>query len=242
MRLTLALAALMFAADPAHAADAGTPQAQSSTFAERKVVARNVLGDTEDVWTAWFKVARSSSYAPATLVLFDNRVDSVCGTVNAAMGAFYCPDDRRMYFDAARFDELLQRHGASADFLQAYMIAHSVGHHVQNLLGTIDAVESQSRDADARRRNDLTLRLELQADCYAGVWAFWARERHLLDSVDFAATVSAVAAQRADAKPPASGISDHFAHGTATMRTRWFNAGFERGDPAGCDTFAAGKP
>src|SRR4030095_16495207 len=158
-----------------------------------KELAARVLGDTEDVWGAIFK-ARGATYEPPTLVLFPGSVRSACGIASAAVGPFYCPGDRKLYLDTAFFDELSRRFQAPGDFAQAYVIAHEVGHHVQNLFGTMRQFDAQSQRMDERGRNAMSLRLELEADCYAGVWGFFAQKRNLLEAGDLEEGLRAAAA------------------------------------------------
>ncbi len=170
-----------------------------------KVTASRVLGDTEDVWTAVFKTL-GGTYQPPTLVLFPGRVRSACGIASEAAGPFYCPGDQKLYLDTTFFDELAQRFRAPGDFAQAYVIAHEVGHHVQNLTGTMRQVDAQRQRLGERGNNALSVRLELQADCYAGVWAYFAQKRNKLDPGDIEEGLAAAAAvgddriQRADAR------------------------------------------
>ncbi len=148
-----------------------------------KDFSRAVLGDTEDVWGAIFK-AMGSRYAPPKLVLYRGVTQSACGRANAAVGPFYCPGDQDLYLDTSFFNELRTKFGAPGDFAQAYVIAHEVGHHVQNLLGTMRQFDAQRQRSDGRAANELSVRLELQADCYAGVWGFYGQKRNLIDASD----------------------------------------------------------
>src|SRR6478672_7127964 len=154
----------------------GTPATPSTAAAVDKDFSRAVLGDTEDVWGAVFK-QMGAQYTPPKLVLYRGATRSACGRASTAVGPFYCPGDRELYLDTSFFNELHTRFGAPGDFAQAYVIAHEVGHHVQNLLGIMDKAQAQMQRADERTANALSVRLELQADCYAGVWAFYAQKR-----------------------------------------------------------------
>jgi hypothetical protein len=220
------------------------PQQRASapaSAAPEKQLSKRVLGDTEDVWTALFK-AMGTRYEPPTLVLFSGRVNSACGMASAAVGPFYCPGDRKLYLDTAFFDELSRRFGAPGDFAQAYVIAHEVGHHVQNLFGTMQQFDAQSRRLDERSRNALSIRLELQADCYAGVWGFFAQKRNLLESGDLEEGMRAAAAVGDDQiqkRTQGYVVPDGFTHGTAQQRQRWFKVGLDSGDPRNCNTFEA---
>src|SRR3954463_4878571 len=157
-----------------------TPAAETNP---QKDFVRRVVGDTEDVWTSLFK-QMGSRYEPPHLVLFSRGTQSACGMASAATGPFYCPGDQKVYLDTAFFQELSQRFGAPGDFAAAYVIAHEIGHHVQNQLGTMQKFDASAQRADARQRNALSVRLELQADCYAGVWGFYAAKRGLLEPCD----------------------------------------------------------
>ena len=200
-----------------------------------------VLGDTEDVWSAIFKQT-GSRYEPPKLVLFRGRWQSACGRANAAVGPFYCPADRKLYLDTSFFNELASRFGAPGEFAQAYVIAHEVGHHVQNLLGTMDKFEAQRERGDERSANALSVRLELQADCYAGVWGFYSQKRGIIDAKDIENGMRAAAAVGDDQiqrRTQGHVVPDSFTHGSATDRARWFRTGLQSGDPRDCNTFAA---
>lgn len=225
------------------------PQMQAPTSAQRPAAApdpqkdfvRRTLGDTEDVWTALFK-AMGTRYEPPHLVLFSRSTASPCGTAQSAMGPFYCPGDQKVYLDTAFFRELSQRFGAPGDFANAYVVAHEIGHHVQNQLGTMTKFDQASARMDKRQRNALSVRLELQADCYAGVWGYFAAKRNLLEAGDVEEGLRAAAAVGDDAiQKAAQGyvVPDAFTHGTAAQRSRWFKQGFTTGDPRSCNTFAA---
>ena len=200
-----------------------------------------VLGDTEDVWTALFQ-AMGSRYEPPKLVLFRKSVVSMCGRASSASGPFYCPGDRKLYLDTAFFQELSNRFGAPGDFGQAYVIAHEVGHHVQNLMGTMREFDQASARLDERQRNALSVRLELQADCYAGVWGFYAAKRNLLepgDAEEGLRAASAVGDDTIQKRTQGYVVPDGFTHGKAEQRMRWFKTGLASGDPRSCNTFAA---
>jgi uncharacterized protein len=210
---------------------------------QRDFVAR-VLGDTEDVWGSVFQ-QMGKRYQPPRLELFRGATQSACGRASAATGPFYCPGDRDVYLDTAFFNELHNRFGAPGDFAQAYVIAHEVGHHVQNLLGTMQQFDSRASRADPRTRNALSIRLELQADCYAGVWGFYAQKRGLIDASDVDSGLRAAAAVGDDnIQKHTQGyvVPESFTHGSAEQRTRWFRTGLESGDPKSCDTFAPRTP
>jgi len=200
-----------------------------------------VLGDTEDVWGAVFQ-SMGTRYEPPKLVLFRSATASACGHASAATGPFYCSADRDLYLDTAFFGMLAQRFGAPGEFAQAYVIAHEVGHHVQNLTGTMRKVDQQMQRQDARGRNALSIRLELQADCYAGVWGYFAQRRGKLEPGDLESGFRAAAAVGDDQiqkRTQGYVVPESFTHGTAEQRLHWFKAGLESGDVRKCDTFAA---
>ena len=211
----------------------------------RKDFSARVVGDTEDVWGALFKAMGSDRYPPTTLTLYRGAVRSGCGNATAAAGPFYCPADQRVYLDTSFFDELARRFGAPGDFAQAYVIAHEVGHHVQNVTGTMRRFDQESQGLDERRRNALSIRLELQADCYAGVWGYFAQKRNLLEAGDLEEGLRAAAAVGDDTimkRTQGYVVPDAMNHGTAEQRMRWFRAGMQSGDPRTCDTFGATNP
>jgi predicted metalloprotease len=205
---------------------------------ERKFVAV-VLADTEDVWGEMFRrIGRR--YEQPKLVLFSGSVQSACGVAGTSSGPFYCPEDHKLYLDLAFFEELRARHGAPGDFAQAYVIAHEVGHHVQNLLGTLGKVNAVRRRVSEARSNDLSVRTELQADYYAGVWAHYAQQRNLLDPGDVEEALNAASAVGDDRLQQESRgyvVPDSFTHGTSQQRASWFNKGFQSGSLQGGDTF-----
>jgi len=215
------------------------PAPPAAPATPEKQLSKKVLGDTEDVWTAVLK-QMGTRYEPPKLVLFSRGTRSACGSASAAVGPFYCPLDRQLYLDTAFFDELSRRFGAPGDFAQAYVIAHEVGHHVQNLLGTMRQFDAQSQRMDERSRNALSVRLELQADCYAGVWGFYAQKRNLLEPGDLEEGMRAAAAVGDDQiqkRTQGYVVPDGFTHGTAQQRQRWFKTGLDSGDPRSCNTF-----
>lgn len=201
-----------------------------------------VLADTEDSWRAIFAQS-GKRYEEPRLVLFRNGVRSACGTASSAVGPFYCPGDRKVYLDLAFFDDLQQRFGAPGDFAQAYVIAHEVGHHVQTLLGVSAQVQQAGAKLDDAGRNRLSVRQELQADCFAGVWGHTAnRERQVLEPGDLEEALVAATAigdDRLQREAQGRVVPDSFTHGSSEQRERWFRRGFESGDPGVCDTFSA---
>ncbi len=201
-----------------------------------------VLGDTEDTWTPIFRQI-GQSYQEPTLVLFTDQVQSACGFASAATGPFYCPADRKVYLDLGFFDELDRRFGAPGDFAQAYVVAHEVGHHVQNLLGILPQVHQYRQRADTISANRASVMLELQADCFAGVWAHHAdRARQILDEGDVEEGLNAAAQIGDDRMQRRSGgwvSPESFTHGSSEQRLRWFKTGMQTGRLDACDTFNA---
>lgn len=199
-----------------------------------------VLKDTENAWNTVFQKT-GGRYQEPTLVLFDGRVESACGLASAAVGPFYCPADGKVYLDTAFFRELDQRFGAPGDFAQAYVVAHEVGHHVQNLLGISDQVTALQQRARSREEgNELSVRLELQADCFAGVYGHL--NQQYLDQGDVEEGLRAAAAIGDDTiqkQTQGEVAPESWTHGSADMRVRWFRQGLASGDPETCDTFKA---
>lgn len=203
---------------------------------------KTVLADTEDTWTTLFK-AEGGSYVRPKLVLFSGSTPTACGTGQSATGPFYCPGDQKVYLDLDFFQLMQQRFKVSGEFAQAYVIAHEVGHHVQNLLGLSEKVDNARRTATERQANAMSVRLELQADCFAGVWAYHANaERKILEQGDVEAALKAATAIGDDAlQRQAQGhvVPDSFTHGTSEQRVRWFTKGIESGRISQCNTFEA---
>jgi uncharacterized protein len=221
-------------------APSGPPGAGSPRDEQKEFVAR-VLGDTEDVWTGVFK-QRGGQYEPPKLVLFRGQAGSACGLASAATGPFYCPGDRHVYLDLAFFQELSQRFGVSGDFARAYVIAHEIGHHVQNQLGLMAQVQKKSEGASDAGRNALSVRQELQADCFAGVWGHSAQQRGLIDAKDVESGIAAATAvgdDRLQKRSQGYVVPESFTHGTSAQRVRWFKSGLDSGDMRSCDTFGA---
>ncbi|THJ35179.1 metalloprotease [Lampropedia aestuarii] len=221
---------------------APTTQSQQAPATTGPVNDRNgqfvatVLADTEDVWGSIY-----SNYQEPRLVLFRDATQTACGTGQAAMGPFYCPADTTVYIDLSFFDELKNRLGAPGEFAQAYVIAHEVGHHLQRLQGTTQKIDSLRGRISQTEYNQLSVRLELQADCYAGVWGHHAdRQRQILEGGDIEAAMNAAAKIGDDALQRSAGRvvrPESFTHGTSAQRQRWFNTGLKTGDPQACDTF-----
>jgi predicted metalloprotease len=205
-----------------------------------------VLADTEDTWNPIF-ASIGRRYEEPHLVLFSGQVRSACGMAGAAMGPFYCPADRKLYIDLSFYEELRSRFRAPGDFAQAYVIAHEVGHHVQNLLGINQEVQAMQAEARSQAEaNEYSVRLELQADCLAGIWAFHAdRTRDLLEAGDLEEALNAASAigdDRIQRETSGRVVPDSFTHGTSAQRVRWFRTGYETGDVAACDTFRVTNP
>jgi predicted metalloprotease len=203
-----------------------------------------VLGDTEDTWRMLFAKS-GKTYQDPKLVLFSGSTDTACGLGQSASGPFYCPGDNKVYIDLVFFKELGSRFGAPGDFAQAYVIGHEVGHHVQNLLGISDQVQAERQRSNPTRANQLSVKLELQADCFAGVWAHHAdRTRQVLEAGDVDEGLNAASAigdDRLQKQSQGHVVPDSFTHGSSTQRVRWFKRGIESGDPGVCNTFKAAQ-
>ena len=251
--IILALVALYFGVDPAVVLNqagnlAPTQEEQTVTFSPEEERLKEfmsvVLADTEDVWGALFQ-SSGQRYSPPKLVLFSGAVESACGFAEAAMGPFYCPADQKLYLDMRFFNDLAQRHDAPGDFAQAYVVAHEVGHHVQTLLGISEQVHAARQQAGKTEGNALQVRMELQADCFSGVWAHHAHKaRQVLEPGDVEEALAAAAGVGDDRmQKQARGVvvPDSFTHGSSTQRMHWFNRGLQSGDPGQCDTFKAEK-
>lgn len=203
-----------------------------------------VLADTEETWRRLLP-AIGHSYEDPRLVLFNGAVRSACGTTSSAVGPFYCPGDHKVYLDLSFFDEMSQRLGAPGDFAQAYVIAHEVGHHVQNLLGIAEKVTRLQHQTPNREANALSVRLELQADCFAGVWGYHAkRDRNLIEPGDFEAglhAASAIGDDRLQRRSQGYVQPESWTHGSSEQRTTWLRRGLESGDPSVCNTFESSR-
>ncbi|HEV7395070.1 MAG TPA: neutral zinc metallopeptidase [Pyrinomonadaceae bacterium] len=208
---------------------------------EMKQFVSTVLASTEDVWTDVFK-KYGQQYRKPKLVLYSGQIRSACGEANAAVGPFYCPGDEKVYLDLSFFQELQQRFRAPGDFAEAYVIAHEVGHHVQNLLGTMDKVDRAQQRGGKAQANQLSVRLELQADFLAGVWAHYAQQKGVVEPGDIEEALGAASAVGDDRLQRASQgyvVPDSFTHGSSEQRMRWFRKGLETGDLKQGDTFSA---
>jgi len=237
-RLILGLMSAAPTQTPAPTAAPGTPQDDQGRFIAA------VLGETEDTWSAIFQ-ARGAQYVPPKLVLYRDQMPTACGTGSAAAGPFYCPLDRKVYLDLGFFQQLSDEFQAPGLFAEAYVVAHEVGHHVQNQLGIADKVRAAQERASEAQANQLSVRLELQADCFAGVWAKHADQtKHILEQGDVESALRAAAAVGDDTIQKRSRgyvVPDSFTHGSAAERTSWFKRGLATGSIQDCDTFAAGS-
>ena len=200
-----------------------------------------VLASTEDTWTEIFQ-AGGETYQPPKLVLFTDVVRSACGMAQSAMGPFYCPNDQKVYIDLGFYRELRDRFQAPGDFAQAYVIAHEVGHHIQKLTGSFSQMENARGRMSKTQYNQLSVRMELQADCYAGVWGHHAHDKNMIDpsDVDEALTAaSAIGDDRLQKQSQGMVVPESFTHGSSAQRMRWFKRGLDSGKPSECDTFSA---
>jgi uncharacterized protein len=216
------------------------PAAETPAESQFRHFAAVILAETEDVWRADFR-ARGMAYVDPHLVLYRGRVESACGLAQAAMGPFYCPGDQRVFLDLSFFEELSQRFGAPGEFARAYVIAHEVGHHVQNLLGISGRVHELEQRTDTRHANALSVRLELQADCLAGVWANRSQRALKLEAADIEAALGAASAVGDDRLQQAARgyvTPDSFTHGSSAQRMRSFRQGFEAGRLEACNSSA----
>lgn len=251
--IVVLLLSFVFHVDPrqllsATGGDAGTEAAGSSPVAASSCPAGDetcrfadiVHTSTGDVWSSIF-AAEGKTYRPSAIVLYSQGTQTGCGYGQSAMGPFYCPEDEKIYLDLDFFNTLEQQLGARGDFARAYVIAHEEGHHIQKLLGVSDAVHDQEQGLSKTAANRLSVRLELQADCYAGVWARRSDDqKHWLEAGDIDEALGAAAAVGDDTlqkETQGRVVPDSFTHGTSAQRERWFKAGFAKGDPADCDTF-----
>ncbi|RYJ01734.1 MAG: hypothetical protein EON47_09810 [Acetobacteraceae bacterium] len=255
--VVLVLVALFFGVDPSVilSGGGGEPQQQGPVVqqqgappdaaqdANRRFVAQ-VLATTEDVWTDTFRRA-GNTYRPPNLVLYTGGTQSACGFAQTATGPFYCPGDQKVYLDLGFFRDMERKLNAPGDFARAYVIAHEIGHHVQNQIGTLRRVETERRGLDERESNALQVRVELQADCFAGVWANRTQQqRPVLEQGDIEEGINAAAAvgdDRLQRQARGTVVPESFTHGSSAQRVRWFRRGLEAGDPRQCDTFA-GEP
>jgi uncharacterized protein len=198
-----------------------------------------VLAETEDVWNGIFQ-AEGADYQEPTLVLFERGVQSACGFASSASGPFYCPGDRQVYIDLNFFDELATRFGASGDFAQAYVLAHEVGHHVQNLIGVLPRFDAARQSMSQEEQNAMSVRVELQADCFAGIWAHFTDQRGLIEQGDIEEALNAanqIGDDTIQQRTQGYVVPESFSHGTSEQRMTWFSRGFDSGRLDQCDTF-----
>jgi hypothetical protein len=251
--IVLVLAALYFGIDPSIILNSGigtmtpsttepTPEKRSPEEDQLAEFVAVVLADTEDTWHALFK-QMGKQYKEPKLVMFTGAVQSACGYAQAAMGPFYCPGDQKVYIDLSFYKDLKQRHDAPGDFAQAYVIAHEIGHHVQTLLGISEKVHAAKSRASETEGNQLSVKQELQADCFSGVWAHNAdRARNILERGDIDEALNAASAigdDRLQKQSRGYVTPDSFTHGSSAQRVRWFKKGYENGDLTTCNTFQA---
>jgi predicted metalloprotease len=250
--IVLIVLALLFGVDPRQLMEqvpVEGPSTQTSRPTnpqeeELKQFVAVVLASTEDVWNDILRQA-GRQYREPTLQLFDDQARSACGVAGSAVGPFYCPGDEKVYIDLSFFRELERRLGAPGDFAQAYVIAHEVGHHVQHLLGTMDRVDSARGRMSEEQNNQLSIRLELQADFLAGIWAHYAQKKGVVEPGDIEEALgaaSAVGDDRLQRQTQGYVVPDSFTHGTSEQRIRWFRKGLDTGDIRQGDTFAARSP
>ena len=224
---------------PQDTAPAVGPGGTRPEGANQKLV-RNVIVSTEDVWTKLLPAQANVQYSRPRLVLFDKPIRSGCGTAESSMGPFYCPSDRKVYLDLGFFDELSQRFGSPGDAAQAYVIAHEVGHHIQKLLGITDQVEAAQERASRSQRNAISVRLELQADCFAGVWAKASGALEAGDVEEALRAATAIGDDTLQRQGQGRVVPDSFTHGSSADRVRWLQTGLQSGEVARCDTFKGG--
>lgn len=220
--------------------DTSTQTSQSAPANdEMKVFMSRVLAETEDTWKGIFQ-SQGMQYQEPKLRLFSQRIQSACGSASSATGPFYCPNDQRIYLDTTFFDELSQKFGASGDFAQAYVLAHEVGHHVQNQLGILPKVNQMRQSLSERENNAMSVRVELQADCFAGIWGKFTDQKGLLDTGDVDEALNAASQIGDDTlqrRTQGYVVPESFNHGTSAQRATWFKRGFDSGKLADCDTF-----
>lgn len=199
-----------------------------------------VVKETEDLWTEVFQ-ASGEDYPEPTVVLFSNQVDTACGAADSSTGPFYCPGDQKVYIDLSFYDQLREQFGAPGDFAQAYVLAHEVGHHIQNITGVLPEFNQRRQSMSQEEANAYSVRVELQADCYAGVWANYAGQEDLLDNGDIEEAVNAaiqIGDDTLQERMQGFAVPKTFNHGTSAQRKTWFERGYTSGNPGDCDTFS----
>lgn len=252
--IILALVVALLGGDPTVVLQSGTSPGSYGGYAQVSPANSDttadfmaaVLADTEDTWQAIFQSQLGAPYREPNLVLYTGATQSACGLGKAAMGPFYCPADQKVYLDLSFFEDLKNRHQAPGDFAQAYVVAHEIGHHVQNLLGISDQVRQMQQRVRPADANDLSVRLELQADCLAGVWAHQAQlARNVLEEGDIEEALNAasqIGDDRLQMQAQGYVTPDSFTHGSAKQRATWFYRGIETGNLAQCNTFDVARP
>ena len=245
------IAALLFGVDPSTvlnsmAGGAAAPEQQVAPVSDQdSEFVRRVLGDTEDVWGSIFTKQLNATYPAPKLILFSRSTPGACGTAQTASGPFYCPVDQKVYLDMAFFQAISAAAGPDADFARAYAIAHEVGHHIQNVLGIMGKVQDLQRRSDEATGNALSVRLELQADCYAGVWGRFTASRGLVDKSDVTTalnTASQIGDDYLQKRSQGYSSPESWTHGSSAQRVKWYKQGFTTGDINQCDTFAVQNP
>lgn len=232
----------ILAGDPGGSSSPGggqVTQSQSPASDEMTQFVSVVLAETEDVWNGIFK-AEGAQYSEPELVLFADQVKSACGFASSASGPFYCPGDRRVYLDTSFFEQLDRQFGASGDFAQAYVVAHEVGHHVQNLIGVLPKFNQMRQQMSETEANEMSMRVELQADCFAGVWAHFTEQKGLLEQGDVEEALNAaqqIGDDTLQRRTQGYVVPESFNHGTSAQRQKWFAAGLQSGKLSDCDTF-----
>lgn len=248
--IVIALLIIFMGGDPEQALKAGAGQQSSQSQSAQvdpndpgAVFVKKILGETEDVWNAQFR-SMGRTYQEPRLVLFSGQVESACGLADAAVGPFYCPGDNQVYIDLAFYDVLRDQLGANGDFAQAYVIAHEVGHHVQNLLGVSEKVEAARQQLSERDFNRMSVKMELQADFYAGLWAHYAKNLKLneADIQEGLEAANAIGDDTLQKRSQGRVVPDAFTHGTSQQRMKWFMKGFETGRIQDGDTFSERNP
>jgi predicted metalloprotease len=246
--VVLAIVAMLLGVDPSAVVPAGPAPGEPTQGApaqddEQSRFVKVVLADTEDTWNRIFQ-EMGRTYEEPGLVLFTGQERTACGVGQSAMGPFYCPADRKVYIDLSFYNDLKEKLGAPGDFAQAYVIAHEVGHHVQTLLGVSDRVAQAGRGASEEEVNGLSVRQELQADCFAGVWGYHTRTSRNVqleagDAEEALTAASAIGDDRLQQQSQGRVVPESFTHGSSEQRMRWFRRGFDTGDVRQCDSFAA---
>jgi hypothetical protein len=231
---------------PSNSPRTQSPQTQSPAANDRMAeFVSVVLADTEDTWDNLFR-QMGRTYVDPKLVLYSGSVQSACGSARSSVGPFYCPADQKLYIDLSFYEDLKNRHQAPGDFAQAYVVAHEVGHHVQNQLGISSKVQAMQRRVDRVEANQLSVRQELQADCFAGIWAHHAnRSRHILEQGDIEEALNAASSigdDRLQHQAKGYVVPEAFTHGSSAQRVRWFKRGVQTGNVEQCNTFAVANP